>query len=192
MKGDTAGLKSALDDGGDVDEKDATRSAVEWACRYKRVDCLEVLLEAGASITAHNDLNFHAIHTACSEGRPRCAELLIKHSADLTAQDVSFTLTTLSWLCGNTSEVHCCEYTLRHPMHFCGWDLGSSLSRLFWVSFSPRFWTFSIFPSHVGLSHFLLSPPVCSFTVLLPKWNPEIFVPTLSRVIFRLCAATTH
>ena len=92
MKGNKAGLEAALADGGNVDEKDATRSAVEWACRYKRAECLEILLKAGASIAAHNDLNFHAIHTACSEGRPKCAELLIKYDADLTAKDVSLSI----------------------------------------------------------------------------------------------------
>lgn len=89
--GDVQGLKWALAAGADVDAMDphGRGSAVTYAAGLEQEECLQVLLEAGASPAVRLEA-FGASMTPlfiAANGRPGCVRLLLRHGADSHARN---------------------------------------------------------------------------------------------------------
>lgn len=55
------------------------------AARWGRIQCLQVLVKAGANLKAMNRAHFTALHKAAAHGHPECVRFLIAAGADTEA-----------------------------------------------------------------------------------------------------------
>ncbi|KAG0447454.1 hypothetical protein HPP92_028337 [Vanilla planifolia] len=82
--GDVEALKNALAAGGDKDEHD---SEEEELYMLHVVECVRVLLEAGAAVDAVDNNKNTPLHYASGYGKKECVELLLENGAAVTLQN---------------------------------------------------------------------------------------------------------
>jgi ankyrin repeat protein len=110
--GDVKTLEALLDDGADVNARDAEgitplmhaargeRPEIANPAPTDRPEVVELLIKRGADINAKTDSGFVALFWAARYGHDRVAKILITHGADVNAKDKDG-ITAIQWASTN-------------------------------------------------------------------------------------------
>ncbi|NIP28611.1 MAG: hypothetical protein GWN67_28130 [Phycisphaerae bacterium] len=102
-KGDLAGIKSFIEKGINIDEKDTIGwTPFLWAASTGRINVCQFLISKGDNVNAKNQDGVTPLHVACLFGQKDVAKLLIRKNVDINAKaDEGFTPLHIAALRGN-------------------------------------------------------------------------------------------
>lgn len=86
-------IKSLLEDGADVNSKDATGFSLLMSCASKNdLDSIKILLEYNVSVNSKDDINFTALDYAIKYNNLDVIKLLVNNGASVGSQSYMFAL----------------------------------------------------------------------------------------------------